>query len=163
MRVLLVAYDYPPTQSPRALRWRYLTRELALLGHEVHVLAPDLGDAGIELPQDPGCVVLHPCFPGPFGSLVAAANRKREGRHDRHGAGAVATPASAARLNWRGSVVDAGKRFANLFLFPDVRAEWTPWARPALRRLLSEVKPDVVVTSHEPASTLSMGLIARSE
>src|SRR5690606_10713067 len=158
MRVLLVAYDYPPTQSPRALRWRYLTRELALLGHEVHVLVPDLGEAGIESPAGPGRVVLHRSFPGPFGSLVRAGNRRRGGA-DR--AGPVAAPRSATRLNWRGALVDAGKRLAGLLLFPDVRAEWNPWARLRLRRLLHDTRPDVVVTSHEPASTLSMGLFAR--
>lgn len=158
MRVLLVAYDYPPTQSPRALRWRYLTRELALLGHEVHVLVPDLGEAGIESPAGPGRVVLHRSFPGPFGSLVRAGNRRRGGA-DR--AGPVAAPRNAARLNWRGALVDAGKRLAGLLLFPDVRAEWNPWARLRLRRLLHYTRPDVVVTSHEPASTLSMGLLAR--
>src|SRR5690606_19775280 len=40
-------------------------------------------------------------------------------------------------------------------------AEWNPWARLRLRRLLHDTRPDVVVTSHEPASTLSMGLFAR--
>lgn len=158
MRVLVIAYDYPPTQSPRALRWRYLTRELALLGHEVHVLVPDLGEAGIELPAGPGRVVLHRSFPGPFGSLVRAGNRRRGGA-DR--AGPVAARRTAARLNWRGALVDAGKRLAGLLLFPDVRAEWNPWARQRLRRLLHDTRPDVVVTSHEPASTLSMGLFAR--
>src|SRR5690606_2184139 len=56
---------------------------------------------------------------------------------------------------------DAAKRFAGLVLFPDVRAEWTPWARRALRRLLWEARPDVVVTSHEPASTLPLGMYAQ--
>src|SRR5690554_1092083 len=77
MRILIVAYDFPPTRSPRALRWRYLVRELALLGHDVHVLVPDLGDHGVEFPQVPGRVVVHRSFPGPFGWLVGAANRRR--------------------------------------------------------------------------------------
>ena len=163
MRVLLIAYDYPPTQSPRALRWRYLTRELALQGHEVHVLVPDLGEPGIEFPQAPGRVVIHRSFPGPFGWLVDAANRRRASRRD-GGAGAAAAPGAApgaARLNWRGRMVDLAKRFAGLFLFPDVRAEWAPWARRALRRLLVQARPDVVVTSHEPASTLPLGMYAQ--
>lgn len=159
MRVLLVAYDFPPTQSPRALRWRYLTRELALLGHEVHVLVPDLGDPDVELPRSPGRVVVHRTFPGPLGWLIGRSRRKRG-----------AQPASApvqpdapggARLNWRGRAMDTCKRSVGLVLFPDVRAEWNPWARRALRRLLPELKPDVVVTSHEPASTLPLGLYAQ--
>src|SRR5690554_2668241 len=160
MRVLLVTYDYPPTQSPRALRWRYLTRELALLGHEVHVLVPDLGEPGVELPQGPGCVVVHRSFPGPYGWFVGAGNRRRSRRQGDE-AEEPATGPNAARLNWRGRMVDVAKRFAGLFLFPDVRAEWTPWAQRALRRLLVEIRPDVVVTSHEPASTLPLGMSAQ--
>lgn len=159
MRILLVAYDYPPTQSPRALRWRYLTRELALLGHEVHVLVPDLGEPGIELPQMPGSVVVHRSFPGPYGWIVGAAKRRRSRR--RGGASTVPAGADAARLNWRGRLVSVAKRVAGLFLFPDVRAEWNPWARRELRRLLMKVGPDVVVTSHEPASTLPLGIHAQ--
>lgn len=161
MRVLLVTYDYPPTQSPRALRWRYLTRELALLGHEVHVLVPDLGEPGIELPQMPGSVIVHRSFPGPAGCIVRAANRRRS----KHQGGGSTAPAAVngIRLNWRGRLVDVAKRFAGLVLFPDVRAEWGPWARRRLRRLLAEVKPDVVVTSHEPASTLPLGMYAQRQ
>lgn len=158
MRVLLVAYDYPPTQSPRALRWRYLTRELALLGHEVHVLVPDLGEPNVELPQTPGRVVVHRTFPGPFGWLIGRAGRRRE-----RPANSPVHPAteSGTRLNWRGRLMDIAKRIAGLALFPDVRAEWNPWARHALRRLLPDLKPDVVVTSHEPASTLLLGAYAQ--
>ena len=158
MRILLIAYDYPPTQSPRALRWRYLTRELALLGHEVHVLVPDLGDPGIEFPQGPGTVIVHPSFPGVFGWIVGAGHRGRS-RHD--GRTVAPTAGGAIRLNWRGRLVDIAKRLASLIVFPDVRAEWNPWARRALRRLLVEVMPDVVVTSHEPASTLPLGMQAQ--
>lgn len=159
MRVLLVAYDFPPTQSPRALRWRYLSRELALLGHEVHVLVPDLGEPGIELPSAPGRVVLHRIFPGPLAWTVAAAGRRRSSP----AAGTSKAPAAsdAVRLNWRGRVVDTFKRAAGLLLFPDVRAEWTPWARRALENVLATVRPDVVITSHEPASTLPLGIHAR--
>src|SRR5690606_30219222 len=91
--------------------------------------------------------------------IVGAANRRRS----RHGGGGSAAPAAvdATRLNWRGRLVDAAKRLAGLLLFPDVRAEWNPWARRELRRLLAEIKPDVVVTSHEPASTLPLGMYAQ--
>jgi hypothetical protein len=38
MRILLIAYDYPPLSSPQAIRWYYLSRELARRGVELHVL-----------------------------------------------------------------------------------------------------------------------------
>src|SRR5690606_4681922 len=159
MRVLVVAYDYPPPRSPRALRWRYLSRELALLGHEVHVLVPDLGDPDVELPQAPGRVVVHRSFPGPLGWLVRVANDKRSRRQG--GSGNLQADPGNIRLNWRGRIVGAAKELVGLVLFPDVSAEWTPWARRALRTLLVKLRPDVVVTSHEPASTLPLGAYAQ--
>lgn len=159
MRILVVAYDYPPTQSPRALRWYYLTRELALLGHEVHVLVPDLGEPEVELPNAPGRVVVHRSFPGPFAWLVSMSKRRRSAGRERR---RVSSPAEgAARLNWRGRIADALKRALGQVVFPDVRGEWAPSARRALGRLLAEVAPDVVVTSHEPAVTLPLGIYAQ--
>lgn len=159
MKILLIAYDYPPTRSPRALRWRYLSRELALLGHEVHVLVPDLGDPGVELPQSPGFIVVHRSFPGPFGWLVGAKSRQHsdQGHDEPQPSGS----SGATRLNWRGRLVDMAKRLSGLLLFPDVRAEWTPWARRTLRKLMVDVEPEVVITSHEPASTLPLGIYAQ--
>ncbi len=157
MRVLLVTYDFPPVRTPRALRWRHLVRELVLQGHDVHVLAPDLGDVDVTFPDGPGRFHLHATWPGPFGWLVRRSTRRAAaanttGTHAPHG-----TASSGPTLNWRGRLVDAAKRLCGWLLFPDVRAEWTPWATRALDRLLAGVKPDVVVTSHEPATTLILG------
>lgn len=162
MRILIIAYDYPPIQSPRALRWRYLSRELALRGHEVHVLVPEQGAPGVELPQAPGRVVLHRSFPGPFAWLAGTAKRRRLAeRAVTLKSAAAPAPAGITHLNWRGRVVDMVKRLAAMVLFPDIRLEWNPWAHAALRRLLVDVFPDVVITSHEPASTLPLGMAAQ--
>ena len=50
MRILLIAYNDPPQASPQAIRWHYLSRELARRGAKVHVLAPDVpAQAGAAL------------------------------------------------------------------------------------------------------------------
>lgn len=159
MRLLLVAYEFPPGQSPRALRWGRLARELASAGHEVHVLAPRLGDAAEDDPAVGGGVRVHRTYAGPLMGTLASLRARRRGPA---GARTVAAATGAApRLNYRGRVATALKQLAGLALFPDVRAEWNPWARRALFRLLRELRPDVVVTSHEPASTLPLGRAAK--
>lgn len=45
-------------------------------------------------------------------------------------------------------------------LFPDVRGEWLPWGARELRGLLDADEPDVVISSHEPATSLELGLLA---
>lgn len=158
MRILIIAYDYPPTLTPRALRWKYFSRELALLGHDVHMLVPDMGESGMEGERGQGRITVHRSFPGPCAWLAAGAGfRHRRRKNRKQGAASRVT-----RLNWRGRVFDVIKRFLGVMLFPDVRAEWSPWARRKLRHVLTEVQPDVVVASHEPASTLPMGMYAGS-
>ena len=44
LRILLIAYEFPPSPSPQSLRWAYLANRLVAAGHDVHVLAPDIGD-----------------------------------------------------------------------------------------------------------------------
>lgn len=51
---------------------------------------------------------------------------------------------------------------ARLF-FPDLRAEWMPWARRRLDTLLRTLQPDVVVTSHEPANSIPLGIRASKQ
>lgn len=186
MRFLLIAYDFPPVPSPQSLRWAYLTRELALAGHEVHVLAPDIEGYGSGgLPDLPDTLMIHRVWPGPLTGFVSRLQR----RHRVVDAGAPAPAPLAATvakelnwkgrfrraiedrlsswfghgLNWKGYVMEAVKRAMSLVLFPDSRAEWQPWARRRLYELLDCYRPDVVISSHEPAMTIELGALAREK
>lgn len=163
MRLLLIAYEYPPSPSPQSLRWAYLSRELARLGHEVHVLTADLGGETPGLPAPHPDVRVHRTFAGPFRGLMAAL---RERKHRRTSVEAAEKPAlSDGRLrpprSWKQTLWEALQSTAARFLFPDLRGEWKPWGRRRLKRLLASIAPDVVISSHEPATTLELGLIAR--
>jgi glycosyltransferase involved in cell wall biosynthesis len=191
MRFLLIAYDFPPIPSPQSLRWAYLARELALAGHEVHVLAPDVdgyGNGG--LPAMPPGVMVHRAWPGPVNGFITKRRRARR-RGDMGQATASSgdvtawTPATVNTvalnwkgrlrnriettlspwfgpgLNWKGRVIEGVKAFMSLFLFPDVRAEWEPSARRLLDHLLETWQPETVISSHEPATTIALGLHAK--
>jgi len=177
MRILLVAYDFPPIPSPQALRWAYLVRELALAGHEVHVLAPDVNGYGAgQLPELPASVVVHRSSAGPVtGFLVARqrANRERlaaaksnESAAVDDGGDASLNPTmqgmtAAPALNWKGRAFERVNEFLGWILYPDLRAEWRLPARRVLSRLLREIRPDVVISSHEPPVSIPLGLHAR--
>lgn len=190
MRIVLIAYDFPPVPSPQSLRWAYLVRELALQGHEIHVLTPDLPGYGAGgLPEIPDTVAVHRVYPGPLSALLRGRQRKvpahvsttisrtetplatvRVAGHEFHELnwkgrlrhrienGFKQRPSS---LNWKGRLVECLKTTLSRFIFPDYRAEWLPWARRDLRKLLGAVYPDLVVTSHEPACSLPLGLEAK--
>lgn len=169
MRLLLIAYEYPPSPSPQSLRWIYLTRELARLGHEVHVLAPDLGGDTPGLPPIPAGVTVHRVFPGPVRGLMSylrkRAHRKREmSAGTSHADAAAAAPPPVPLRpprNWKQRISEAIQATAQFVHFPDIRGEWRFWAARALPALLDRLQPDLVLSSHEPATTLELGLQAR--
>jgi glycosyltransferase involved in cell wall biosynthesis len=167
MRLLLIAYEFPPSPSPQSLRWTYLTRELAARGHEIHVLAPDLGGDSPGLPELPPGVTIHRCFAGPFRGLMAMRRKRRQ----RLAAVAAQTdvalqPAGLTMLrpprNWKQRVSETMQAALEYVLFPDLRGEWKPWATRALDRVLDTVRPDIVISSHEPATSLELGLQAKA-
>lgn len=179
MYLLLIAYDFPPTPSPQALRWIYLVRALSDAGHRVEVIAPKVPGYGPGgLPEIPASVVVHRVFPGrmtqfllgrggvskptadsilgaPQLAHVKALNWK--GRL----AGFIRTIFDdRSGLNWKGRLAEKLKAAVSNRVFPDYRIEWVKHALKRLDVLLEAGRPDVVVVSHEPACTLPVGLAA---
>lgn len=162
MRLLLIAYEFPPSPSPQSLRWTYLVRELDALGHEIHVLTADLGGHTPGLPDLPVSVTVHRSFAGPLRGLLAMRRKQRERARapSGKGGGTAIEPLRPPR-NWKQRVSEAVQAAAEYVHFPDIRGEWRPWGRRRLHRLLDEIGPDLVISSHEPATTLELGLLAR--
>lgn len=181
MRLLLIAYEFPPSPSPQSLRWTHLTRHLVESGVEVHVLtAESWWPTGSLFP--PSGVVVHRAWPGGVAGIIALSRRWRalqggrrsSGSHDsgsdRLSGEKEASPATRGAppaapgqsvLNWKGRLVDRLNRIVRRFTFPDERGRWKPHAEIMLGDLLERLQPDVVLSSHEPASSLELGLIAR--
>lgn len=166
-RILLIAYEYPPSPSPQSLRWAYLSRELSRQGHHIEVLTIDLGGTTRGLPAIPDEIVVHRTWPGPFRGLVAL---RRKLRHAMARSSAPApdvaqsTTAAASppsRGGWSHRVSLAIQNSFERLVFPDLRGEWYPSARRELQRMLGTFQPELVISSHEPATTLQLGLIAR--
>ena len=173
LRILLVAYEFPPSPSPQSLRWAYLAGRLAALGHEVHVMAPDIGGSGVGLPSPGPGVRIHRVAPGPVRGLLARLERRRPlaaapaggsrgGSAGADDAFADAGPVEPPRLNWKGRLLERFQGAVSRVLFPDLRGEWLRPATRALPGLLDQVQADVVLTSHEPATTLQLGLVAKT-
>jgi hypothetical protein len=65
-------------------------------------------------------------------------------------------------LNWKGRALRLLKRLVGLYCFPDASGQWRRPARPALDSLLDSVGPDLLISSHEPAVTVELGLSVAS-
>ncbi|MBH1964124.1 MAG: glycosyltransferase [Comamonadaceae bacterium] len=162
MRILLIAYEFPPIISGQSLRWFYLANELAKLGVEVHVLCPDMP----ALPPfseglHPG-VIVHRTWAGPyvgFSQSMYLRLSKRQGKKD---AQEVATPVDPSyRKTALLNLYRSGRRFLDQVVFPDLRSEWFLSASIRLTRLLKTHAYDAVVASHEPGVSLMLGLRAQ--
>lgn len=160
MRILLIAYDFPPIASPGALRWKYLTREFVAQGHDVHVLKPSVWSDPETRLDSPDGVTEHITFAGPFQGFVRWLSARPGPAPRVSRLQGIPGKLRQSELNWKGRTLEWVQRMAARFVFPDIRGEWRPWAAYALRRLLGELQPDVVISSHEPATTLQIGLIA---
>lgn len=170
MRLLLIAYEFPPSPSPQSLRWTYLARELARQGHEVHVLTADLGGTTPGLPDLPDSVRVHRTWPGLLRGALAWHREYRQ-RNPRAPApaptpaadGDGVAPVAALRppRNWKQRISEAVQAIAAWVHYPDIRGEWRGHGRRALRRLLAELRPDLLISSHEPPTTLELGLAVR--
>lgn len=148
MRILLIAYEYPPIESAHGLRWGYLASELALRGHEVQVLSARLGlDDGEEF-RSPR-INLTRCFAGPYVGLAnwVASSLPRS-------RGATATSPGQAGLVTR--VYQGLRRCLDQLWVPDVRSEWLPFAWRTLCRLVHDFRPELLIASHEPGVDLAL-------
>ena len=159
MRILLIAYDYPPLASPHAIRWHYLTRELVALGVEVHVLAPELPAFAAALAVPPG-VTVHRCSAGGLAGWLERRRRRSPTPAARLSAvtdGEVVA-LSPPSLNWKGRLYQRLDALIGLWCYPDSRGQWRKPARAVLPSLIAQLRPDIMIGSHEPAVGLELVL-----
>ncbi|WP_233174955.1 hypothetical protein, partial [Delftia sp. ASV31] len=64
MKVLLIAYEFPPILAAQALRWFYLSNELVDIGVDIHVVCPDISTEN-AFPMDMDArITIHRVWPG---------------------------------------------------------------------------------------------------
>jgi len=157
MKILLIAYAFPPLLEPQSLRWAYLTRELAVLGHKIDVLTIHLPKAYQDLlylisPHIRIFRVYPGLIEGTFfktkirilGSETASTEKRRSPRF------------ILLKFFYR-----LLRNFSNEILIPDLRTEWFPFAYGKLRGLVRDHKYDLVLSSHEPGIDHILGYFAK--
>ena len=156
MRILLIAYEYPPIVAAQSLRWFYLTNELATLGTEIHVLCPFMPALpNFPVPAHPK-ITEHRVWPGPFMGLSQRLAAVIKRKHSETG---LVGKMSESDWTFRGYRVL--RAILDRLVYPDIRSEWYPFARKRLNKLLREKRFDAVISSHEPGVDLLLGLWAK--
>ena len=163
MKILLIAYEYPPIVSAQALRWFYLANELAEAGVKIDILTTQITDIwGFKGSIHPG-VRLHRCFPGPFircpewfvknQATIEASDTDKQELQERPNIPSVLLSRAYGIL----------RDILNVVIFPDVRSEWFPFAWKMLNRLLKNESYDILISSHEPGVDVLLGLAAKQK
>lgn len=155
MRILLIAYEFPPIQAAQSLRWYYLCNALASCGAEIDVLTVRIQDLwGEDWPLHPN-ITVHRCFPGPFVGISGWLRHRLTQATIGESSSAKNSPGIAEKI------YRLLRRGLDQILIPDVRTEWFPFAWSRLQALVAQRHPDLIISSHEPGVDLLLGLRAK--
>lgn len=155
-RLLVITYHFPPDGSIGGQRWAGLSKYLARLGWEIHVITM-LPGASNSTPW------IHRHVPArrrTFNDVY-----KKVVKRFRHEPANVSAPFPEA---WPGSrrssverlLIDARRIIADAMVLPDRARGWVTRAGAAGRRLLAERQFDAVIASGPPHSIYFSGLLA---
>ncbi len=156
MKILLIAYEFPPLTAAQSLRWFYLANGLAAAGVQVHVVCPAIAAAAPFAVGLHAGVTAHRVWPGPFVGISQSMALRASNGVQVHSAIDVA---DAQPWFLRG--YQFVRRVLDSVVYPDVRTEWYPFARAKVSELLAGGGFDAVISSHEPAVDLFLGLFAK--
>jgi glycosyltransferase involved in cell wall biosynthesis len=166
MRILIVSWYFPPTNTMGAMRTGKLAKYLLAQGHDVRVIAA----ANMPFPQTlpleiPGDRVQYTRWVDVNGLPKAAAGlrarilgRKPALRHNPSGDGAADAGSALPRSERsRGALSRLASLYETLLNWPDSRVGWLPFALAAARKTLASWSPEVLFASAPPFTALLAG------
>ena len=164
MRILLIAWYFPPSNTIAAVRLGKLAKFLTSGGHDVRVLtAKDLPYAqtlAVEIPEQR----IYRTDWLDINSLSARVKSSFRRLLKRPAKPPVTAGAAsiAARKPPRGTTYfggQASKLYQLLFNIPDKQIGWLPAARKRAMRLVTEWHPDAIFASAPPFTSLLIGYL----
>jgi glycosyltransferase involved in cell wall biosynthesis len=151
LRVLIIAYLYPPLWEAQSVRWYYLSRELAKAGIQVDVLTVKYPG---ETQDFPG-IKVYRTSPGPFNKMVFKV---------------LSNPSIfSAKVRCSTKFIFIKKLYRTIrkllkyFMMGDIRNEWFFTGYFQALKLLQKNKYDFLITSHEPIVDTIIGLALKSK
>ncbi len=161
MKILLIAYEFPPILAAQSLRWLHLGNELVGMDVHLEVLCPDMApNQAFPLHLDDR-VITHRVWPGPFIGLGEYAAKRSTSTPSRQEEAFVSRYLHKHSLLSR--VYGIARDVLNRAVYPDIRSEWYFFARKKLQLLLASNQYDFVVSSHEPAIDIFLGFYAKKK
>lgn len=152
LRVLLVAYAFPPTNAIGAVRVGKFAKYLHEAGHHVRVVTgpAEDGSLALEIPPEQVTSVAGWRIDEVLDGMVGLLRRPRPA----DGGGRAMTASDGAIPPRRALFATLTRHYRALLHIPDVHAGWISAATAAGRAIIRDWRPDVVVGSAPPNSGL---------
>jgi|MudIll2142460700_1097286.scaffolds.fasta_scaffold21099_3 glycosyltransferase involved in cell wall biosynthesis len=153
MRILLIAYSFPPFQDAQSLRWYYLANCLAELGVKIDVVSishPNENAGHWKFHEN---IQVYRVFAGFVENLFLKSKNRL--KVDERGNQVLR---KTAKFKLMKSLYQGGRKFAGNVLPGDIRTEWFIFAARFLDKLLEKGSYSYVITSHEPWVDSHLGL-----
>ncbi len=148
-RILIISYYWPPAGGPGVQRWLKLSKYLAELGAEVHVLTVHPDQATWPIRDEALLAEVHPSVQvhftstfEPFGAYLKTTGRKE-----------VPYSGFANEVSNPGFRQRAAKFIRGNFFLPDARKGWNRFVKKEVARLMARQPADVLITTGPPQST----------
>jgi len=157
MKILLIAYSFPPSQDPQSIRWYFISNELAKMGIELDILTVKnpLGRKNWNFHER---IKIHEIFAGPIARSIMGL-KSGFGIEDPH------NYKIRKNLLFKSSK-SIYKSFVNLLskILPgDFRSEWFFFAIKYINTFLNLDDYAFIITSHEPGVDSLMGLYLKKK
>lgn len=154
MKVLIIAYHFPPILGAQSIRWANLTNELCKLGISIDILTVKVpvsyNNYPFKFEKD---IKVYRAYPGVIEGLFFKASSHMKvitgGKHFIKTSAIYLFGKKAALLV---------RKILDTLLLHDLRIEWFPFALHFIKKHLNINEYDVVVTSHEPGVDSLLGL-----
>ena len=163
MKVLFIAWYFPPSNTIAAVRLGKLAKFLSNAGHDIRVLTasdvPYPPTLPVEIPEDriyrTAWTDIN-AFPSRVGGTLKRL-WKRSAAAQAKPHPASSEPGKPPSGTYYGGA--SSKLFQRLFNFPDKQVGWLPAARRGGLRLIDEWRPDAVFATAPPFTALLIGYL----
>jgi glycosyltransferase involved in cell wall biosynthesis len=156
-RLLVITYHFPPDGSVGGQRWGGLSKYLARLGWEVHIVTAAAQGGKLDAPGVHRHVRQRRRT---LDDIYKAGARRFRKSPDVQPASLAGGPGSLPRFSAFGPLAAVRRVVSSSMFLPDHARGWVGRAASAARGLLRERKFDVVITSGPPHSVYFAGLLA---
>jgi len=160
MKILVVSWYFPPSNTIAAVRLGKLAKHLSQKGHELRVLTAANPPYSASLPVEIDDALIHRAMWMDITSLptrVSGLVRTRAFSRSRESAAGKTRP--APNTGFRSIRRRLSDLYELLLAFPDKRVGWVPDAQRKGHQIVRDWRPDVLFASGPPFTTLLIGYL----